>query len=253
MNKKVLQLIIFPLLVLISCNKSTSEDLSKYLLTYEDFKNVIKEKDYKSLIKDGTYHYSESVISDNRNTTPSMYSDLTFFDAFKGECTSFYADSYTSTNDVKIFEKWLYDGEYFNYLNSSEGHSTKLVGKYGKSVNFDYRFNLKSFYQLFVDGEFEDVALLDYEKGFQLYWVSFKEQTYFNQTRVEENTNIYLDRDDFSFNQIIQTTSFYEEGKLEKMETKILELKKSNFSNAMDKSSNDYIDLSESCLPNVEF
>ena len=56
MNKKVLQLIIFPLLVLISCNKSTSEDLSKYLLTYEDFKNVIKEKDYKSLIKDGTYH-----------------------------------------------------------------------------------------------------------------------------------------------------------------------------------------------------
>ena len=45
MNKKNIFLIILPALVLSSCNDTTAEDFSKFLLTYEDFKNVIKEKE----------------------------------------------------------------------------------------------------------------------------------------------------------------------------------------------------------------
>ena len=51
MNKKIIFLIILPVLFLSSCNETTVEDFSKFLLTYEDFKNVIKEKDYKMLLK----------------------------------------------------------------------------------------------------------------------------------------------------------------------------------------------------------
>ena len=68
MNKKIIFLIILPVLFLSSCNETTAEDFSKFLLTYEDFKNVIKEKDYKTLIKDGKYLYSESIVSDNMST-----------------------------------------------------------------------------------------------------------------------------------------------------------------------------------------
>lgn len=253
MNKKNIFLIILPALVLSSCNETTAEDFSKFLLTYEDFKNVIKEKDYKTLIKDGKYLYSESIVSDNMSTTLNILSDLVFYDAFKGECSSFYADYYTRKNDNYTFEKWMYDGEYFNYSNCSDVPFTKTVGKYGKNVNFDYRFNLKTFYQLFVDGEFEHVVLADYFKYHSSYWVSFSEQTYFNKIKVEENTNIYFDRDDFSLIKIIQNTSFYSEGNMTKSETKILSSIVYDQNNVMDKSSDEYVDLSGTCLPNVEF
>ena len=130
---------------------------------------------------------------------------------------------------------------------------TKTVGKYGKNVNFDYRFNLKTFYQLFVDGEYEHVVLADYFKYHSSYWVSFSEQTYFNKIKVEENTNIYFDRDDFSLMKIIQNTSFYSEGNMTKSETKILSSIVYDQNYVMDKSSDEYVDLSGTCLPNVEF
>ena len=253
MNKKILSLILFPFLVLTSCNESTGEDFTKYLLIYEDFKNFIKEKDYKTLIKDRKYLYSESIISDNINTTLSiMCPDLTFYDAFKGECSSFYAESYTNRSEINIYEKWYYDGEFFNYVNISD-NPISVVGKYGNSVSFDFDFDLKAFYQLFVDGEFDDVVLVDYKKDRPFFSMSFKEQYYFNQTLVEENTNLYFDIDDYSLMQIIQSKSFYCEENIMRMETKNLKTSNLSMDQLMDKSSDEYVDLSGTCLPNVEF
>ena len=52
---------------------------------------------------------------------------------------------------------------------------------------------------------------------------------------------------------IIQNTSFYSEGNMTKSETKILSSIVYDQNYVMDKSSDEYVDLSGTCLPNVEF
>ena len=162
MNRILKSIILLPLLVLTSCNETTTTNTDKIFLKYEDFLIEVRRLGYKKVLNNGVYQYNESVISDDYNSSLLLYGDLSFYDAFNGTCSAFYSLFGSTSEEKEVFKEWKYDGVYFNYHDILVDLVYTATGKYGEEVNFNFNFNLKPCYQLFCDDKFESVTFREF-------------------------------------------------------------------------------------------
>lgn len=259
MNKKHAPLIIFPLLILASCYETSSSETTSYPwnLKYDEFLSDIKSIGYRKVIKDGVYQYNESVISDDYNSSLLLCGDLSFYDAFNGTCSAFYSSFGSTSVEKEVFKEWKYDGVYFNYHDILVDLVYTATGKYGKEVNFNFNFNLKPFYQLFCDDKFESLTFIEFDAWttYRCFTVIFKEEYIKNEIRIEEYTSLYFNYEDFSFAGITQSKNIFNENdQMIRVDTKsLLSSNDDKINIGQIEKTEDYIDLSTTCLPNVRF
>ena len=253
MNRILKSIILLPLLVLTSCNETTTTNTDKIFLKYEDFLIEVRRLGYKKVLNNGVYQYNESVISDDYNSSLLLYGDLSFYDAFNGTCSAFYSSFGSTSVEKEVFKEWKYDGVYFNYHDILVDLVYTATGKYGKEVNF----NLKPFYQLFCDDKFESLTFIDFYAWttYRCFTVLFKEEYIKNEIRIEEYTSLFFNYEDFSFAGITQSKNIFNENDLMiRVDTKsLLSSNDDKIYIGQIEKTEDYIDLSTTCLPNVRF
>lgn len=263
MNRIFKSFILLPLLVLTSCNESTSGGASLVIkkLSYNSFKTQVKDKGYKKLIKDGSYKYNESAISSVNNYNLSLIANLSFYDAFRGESSFFYLTKIDSTKGVDSYEEMIYFNDYFNYyFTSKEDERMVVIGKYDKEVDFRFNFNLKPLYQLILDESFVGLSIENYfyDAIYGNYEIHFVEEHLMGKYKVEEKTSLYFKVNDNLeveyFKEMTQSQSFFDaDEKRIKTETKSILFREEGISREIDTSSESYVDLSRTCLPEVRF